>query len=140
MKCALPAFLCACLLLGATTAAPAADEVKSVPGLKKQPNFKHYSGYLQASGSKKLHYWFLESQNNPASDPMVLWMNGGPGCSSDLGLLSEHGPFRVQDDGVTVLINPFSWNTVANMLYLEAPAGVGYSYSDDGNYTTDDDR
>ncbi|KAK7487199.1 hypothetical protein BaRGS_00021551 [Batillaria attramentaria] len=92
------------------------------------------------STSRKLHYWFLESASNPKSDPVVLWMNGGPGCSSDLGLLTEHGPFRVEDDGANLMLNPFSWNTVANMLYLEAPAGVGYSYSDDGNYTTDDDQ
>ncbi|KAL8592855.1 hypothetical protein ACOMHN_050683 [Nucella lapillus] len=146
-----------CLLLGAvamtavmvttTTAAnlkfvplsaPAGDQVQNLPGLKKQPQFKQYSGYLQASGTKKLHYWFVESQNNPAKDPVVLWLNGGPGCSSDLGFLTEHGPFRVQHDGATLLDNPFSWNLVSNMLYLEAPAGVGYSYSDDGNYTTDD--
>lgn len=119
--------------------APASDKVQSLPGLKKQPSFKQYSGYLKASGSKKLHYWFVESQNQPQTDPVVLWLNGGPGCSSDLGFLTEHGPFRVQDDGSTLLDNPFSWNLVSNMLYLEAPAGVGYSYSDDGNYTTDDD-
>ncbi|XP_076438729.1 lysosomal protective protein-like [Babylonia areolata] len=139
---------CLLLLFSAATAtpgttvtpdAPAGDEILSLPGLKKQPSFKQYSGYLPASGSKKLHYWFVESQNNPATDPVVLWLNGGPGCSSDLGFLTEHGPFRVQDDGVTLLDNPFSWNLVANMLYLEAPAGVGYSYSDDGNYTTNDD-
>ena len=59
---------------------------------------------------------FVQSQNNPKSDPVVLWMNGGPGCSSDLGMLTEHGPFRVQDDGATLLYNPFSWNTVSGWL------------------------
>lgn len=47
---------------------------------------------------------------------------------------------QVKDDGATLEENPFSWNTVANVLYLESPAGVGYSYSDDRNYTTDDDQ
>ncbi|XP_045192411.2 lysosomal protective protein-like isoform X2 [Mercenaria mercenaria] len=120
--------------------APETDRVVSLPGLKQQPSWKHYSGYLKASGTKRLHYWLIESANKPSTDPLVLWMNGGPGCSSDLGLLTEHGPFRIAKDGSGVTINKYSWNNVANMLYLEAPAGVGYSYSDDKNYTTDDDQ
>ncbi|ESO96867.1 hypothetical protein LOTGIDRAFT_159616 [Lottia gigantea] len=114
--------------------------ITELPGLAVQPNFKQYSGYLKASGTKKLHYWFVESQRNPKSDPLILWMNGGPGCSSVLGLLTEHGPFRIMDDGKTVYYNNASWNLLANMIYLEAPAGVGFSYSDDRNYTINDDQ
>nr|XP_020467876.1 lysosomal protective protein [Monopterus albus] len=124
-------------LLGAD-AAPAADEVTYLPGLQKQPSFRHYSGYLSVADGKHLHYWFVESQNNPSSDPVVLWLNGGPGCSSLDGLLTEHGPFLIQDDGVTLQYNPYSWNKIANILYLESPAGVGFSYSDDQKYGTND--
>jgi cathepsin A (carboxypeptidase C) len=116
------------------------DEVTNLPGLSWKPNFRQYSGYLKATGNKLLHYWFVESQGNPKTDPVVLWMNGGPGCSSLDGFLSEHGPFLIADDGQTLQNNLYSWNKVANMLYLEAPAGVGYSYSSDGNYTTNDDE
>ncbi|XP_033755700.1 lysosomal protective protein-like [Pecten maximus] len=129
-----------CFLLCPIHSVPTEDLIVSMPGLKTQPPWKQYSGYLNATGNKKLHYWFLESQNNPHTDPVVLWMNGGPGCSSDLGLLSEHGPFRINSDGKTVYYNSYSWNTVANMIYLEAPAGVGYSYSPDKDYKTDDDQ
>ncbi|XP_069035657.1 lysosomal protective protein [Lepisosteus oculatus] len=128
------------LLLGVlrVQGAPDADEIKYLPGLEKQPGFRQYSGYLNVSGSKHLHYWFLESQKDPAGSPVVLWLNGGPGCSSLDGLLTEHGPFLIQDDGASLKYNPYSWNTIANMLYLESPAGVGFSYSDDKDYVTND--
>ncbi|XP_013883121.1 lysosomal protective protein [Austrofundulus limnaeus] len=132
LLCVLLVLLCEC------AAAPAADEVTFLPGLQKQPSFRHFSGHLDVADGKHLHYWFVESQNKPASDPVVLWLNGGPGCSSLDGLLTEHGPFLVQDDGVTLQYNPYSWNKIANMLYLESPAGVGFSYSDDKNYKTND--
>ncbi|XP_069099611.1 lysosomal protective protein-like [Pleurodeles waltl] len=118
--------------------APAGDEITYLPGLPKQPFFRQYSGYLTVSGNKHLHYWFVESQTDPATCPVVLWLNGGPGCSSLFGLLSEHGPFLIQPDGVTLQYNPESWNQIVHMLYLESPAGVGFSYSDDKNYATND--
>ncbi|XP_011765205.2 lysosomal protective protein [Macaca nemestrina] len=119
-------------------AAPDQDEIQRLPGLAKQPSFRQYSGYLKGSGSKHLHYWFVESQKDPENSPVVLWLNGGPGCSSLDGLLTEHGPFLVQPDGVTLEYNPYSWNLIANVLYLESPAGVGFSYSDDKFYATND--
>nr|XP_055049711.1 lysosomal protective protein-like [Misgurnus anguillicaudatus] len=129
-----------CLLLGVLEVfgAPSADEIKYLPGLQKQPSFKHYSGYLHVADNKHLHYWFVESQKDPAKSPVVLWLNGGPGCSSLDGLLTEHGPYLIQDDGATLEYNPYSWNKIANMLYLESPAGVGFSYSDDKKYTSND--
>uniref|UniRef100_A0A8C1SRZ4 Carboxypeptidase n=1 Tax=Cyprinus carpio TaxID=7962 RepID=A0A8C1SRZ4_CYPCA len=128
------------LLLGVleVSGAPNADEIKYLPGLSKQPSFKHYSGYFSVADNKHLHYWFVESQKDPAGSPVVLWLNGGPGCSSLDGLLTEHGPFLIQDDGATLEYNPYAWNKIANVLYLESPAGVGFSYSDDKKYTTND--
>ncbi|XP_021494136.1 lysosomal protective protein [Meriones unguiculatus] len=119
-------------------AAPDQDEIDCLPGLAKQPAFRQYSGYLKASDSKHFHYWFVESQKDPKNSPVVLWLNGGPGCSSLDGFLTEHGPFLIQPDGVTLEYNPYSWNLIANMLYIESPAGVGFSYSEDKMYVTND--
>lgn len=116
------------------------DEILNLPGLSYKLNFRHYSGYLNASAGKYLHYWFVESQKNPSQDPLILWLNGGPGCSSLDGLLSENGPFHVNPDGKTLYENEYSWNKVANVIYLEAPAGVGFSYDDNQDYSTDDDE
>ncbi|KAG0417473.1 hypothetical protein HPB47_005580 [Ixodes persulcatus] len=111
-------------------------EVTTVPGLTEPYPYKHYSGYLTAGEGRQLHYWFFESHQSPSSDPVLLWMNGGPGCSSLVATVGELGPFRVGDLGLNMTLNPDTW--VANVLFLEAPAGVGYSYDPTGVYVTDD--
>ena len=75
-------------------------------------------------------YWFAESSNDPDNDPVVLWTNGGPGCSGLLGFGTENGPFYIGKEGSPIHHNPYSWNNIANMLYVEIPAGVGFSYTD----------
>ena len=57
-----------------------------------------------------------------------MWFNGGPGCSSMLGFSQEHGPYVMEDGGTTFHYNEYSWNKEVNMLYIESPAGVGFSY------------
>lgn len=119
------------------------DEIESLPGLKDAINFKQFSGYLPADDSdapkKFIHYWFVESQSNATTDPLLLWLNGGPGCSSMLGLFTELGPFELNNDGKALSLNPYSWNKVANVLFLESPSSVGFSYSKSLiNYYTDD--
>lgn len=77
--------------------------------------------------------------DKPSTDPVVIWMNGGPGCSSLIGLFSENGPF-VFDDGETVIKpNPYSWNARANTLYIEQPACVGFSKASTANDGKNDD-
>ena len=52
------------------------DEITKLPGWDHPLPSKQYSGYLQV-GTSNLHYWFVLSENNPATDPVVLWLNGG---------------------------------------------------------------
>ncbi|CAI9765557.1 unnamed protein product [Fraxinus pennsylvanica] len=107
-----------------------ADKILTLPGQPKV-NFSQYSGYVtvDAKAGRALFYYFTESED-PSSKPLVLWLNGGPGCSSiGGGAMTEQGPFRVNPDGKTLWYNKYAWNTVANVLFLESPAGVGFSYS-----------
>ncbi|KAI3771914.1 hypothetical protein L6452_03086 [Arctium lappa] len=108
------------------------DQVKDLPGQNFNVDFAHYAGYVtvnQESG-RALFYWLTEAVEDPASKPLVLWLNGGPGCSSiGYGMAEEVGPFHVEKDGKSLYLNPYSWNNVANLLFLDSPVGVGYSYS-----------
>ncbi|PAA65209.1 hypothetical protein BOX15_Mlig001439g2 [Macrostomum lignano] len=105
--------------------------VEELPRLLFRPNFTQYSGYLTSSsgsgGSRRLFYWLVESSHvDAATAPLVLWMNGGPGCSSVGGLLMTNGPF-LANDRAELERNDFAWNRLANVLYIDSPSGVGLS-------------
>ncbi|KAL6557469.1 hypothetical protein OROMI_017819 [Orobanche minor] len=109
------------------------DLIKSLPGQPKV-NFKQYSGYVTVNQTqgRALFYYLAEADQDSANNtlPLLLWLNGGPGCSSfGYGGMEELGPFRVHSDGKTLYKNDFAWNKAANVLFLESPAGVGFSYS-----------
>ncbi|KAI6162649.1 peptidase S10 serine carboxypeptidase [Pisolithus thermaeus] len=95
------------------------------------PSVKQYSGYLDVTNDKHLFFWFFESRNTPESAPLLLWLNGGPGCSSSTGLFFGLGPCSVSDRGFSTTYNPYSWNTHANIIFLDQPVSVGFSYAED---------
>ncbi|KAK4439921.1 Serine carboxypeptidase-like 31, partial [Sesamum alatum] len=100
--------------------------------------FRHYAGYVTVNekNGRALFYWFYEATTLADQKPLVLWLNGGPGCSSvGYGATQEIGPFLVDSDGHGLKFNSFSWNTEANLLFLESPIGVGFSYTNtSGDY------
>ncbi|KAF8043691.1 hypothetical protein BT93_A1872 [Corymbia citriodora subsp. variegata] len=111
-----------------------ADKIVTLPG-QPEVSFGQYAGYVTVDEKQQraLFYYFAEAEADPASKPLVLWLNGGPGCSSiGVGAFCEHGPFK--PSGNVLLKNDYSWNKEANMLYLESPAGVGFSYSANTSY------
>lgn len=116
--------------------APQSALVTSIPGFTGVFPSKHYSGYvtIDETHGKNLFYYFVVSESKPSEDPVVLWLNGGPGCSSFDGFVYEHGPFNFEaaktDKGFPQLhLNQYSWSKVSNIIYLDSPAGVGFSYS-----------
>ena len=90
-----------------------ADKIAALPGQPPRVNFDQYSGYVTVSElhGRALFYYFVESPYQAASKPLVLWLNGGPGCSSlGAGAFQELGPFRVNPDGKTLSRNRHAWN------------------------------
>lgn len=119
---------------------PTADKVDS---LAQMPDlsFGLYSGYVDIPNTKKsLHYLAALSQNDPLKDPIIVWFNGGPGCSSLLGFAQEHGPYALPDGATTFIRNDYSWNNEANVFYIESPAGVGFSICGDATECVFDDE
>lgn len=88
------------------------------------------SGFLPNSHGDDLFYILLDSRHKPKTDPLVVWLTGGPGCSGEIAIFTENGPFTINhtnEDNLTLLTNPYSWNNQANLLYLDQPAGTGFS-------------
>jgi serine carboxypeptidase-like clade 4 len=101
------------------------------PGMPKDVSaVKEHYGYIPVNPTydANLFYWMFESQKDPANDPVVLWLTGGPGCSSEVAIFFENGPYKINPD-LTLANNPYGWNAFANLLYVDQPADTGFSYA-----------
>ncbi|KAL8150881.1 hypothetical protein V2J09_020689 [Rumex salicifolius] len=91
----------------------------------------HHAGYYRLSHAKdaRMFYFFFESRRRK-SDPVVIWLTGGPGCSSELALFYENGPFHINNN-LSLSWNHFGWDKVSNLIYVDQPTGTGFSYTSD---------
>lgn len=120
------------------------ERVENLPG---QPGvrFQQYAGYVtvHSGNGRALFYWFVQADHKHASElPISFWFNGGPGCSSiGAGAMSELGPFFNKNEGAGLVRNKHAWNKASNIVFVDSPVGVGYSYSNttsDYNYLDDE--
>ena len=127
-------------LIAIIYAYPDADKVTT---LDQMPDisFGLYSGYVGIPDTKKkLFYIAALSQGNPLTDPVIIWFSGGPGCTSLLGFSEESGPYINVVESPGLSKNDYAWNQEANMIYLDNPAGVGYSVCGDPEECKYDDK
>ena len=82
-------------------------------------------GLIPIKNNDDMFYWLFPSRNDADKDPLVIWLSGGPGCSSSLAIFHENGPMSLQN-GEPVK-NDISWNNRANLLYVDQPIGTGFS-------------
>ncbi|KAK7846275.1 serine carboxypeptidase-like 1 [Quercus suber] len=134
------------VLLLSSIATSSKTILDTLPGYPGTLPFKLETGYVAVGeiDDLELFYYFVESQRNPVRDPLVLWLTGGPGCSALSGLLYEIGPLTFDyaafnGSRPTLVQNPYSWTEVANVIFLDAPVGTGFSYShtQEGYYSSD---
>lgn len=107
--------------------------VKNLPGFPGELPFTLETGYITV-GNVEFFYYFVESEGNPRADPLLLYMNGGPGCSGLNGFLYQIGPlkFNITDytGGLPTLIyEQNSWTETASIIFLDGPVGAGFSYA-----------
>lgn len=109
--------------------------IKFLPGFQGPLPFRFRTGYVGVDESEdvQLFYYFVESERNPKQDPLILWLTGGPGCSSASALTIEIGPLyfkQVKYNGTlpTLVLNHNAWTKVASIIFLDLPVGTGFSY------------
>ncbi|KAF8047622.1 hypothetical protein N665_2916s0003 [Sinapis alba] len=110
--------------------------VRYLPGFQDPLPFELETGYIGVGEAEEeqLFYYFIKSERTPEEDPLLIWLTGGPGCSSLSGLLIENGPltFKIEFDSgdiPSLVTTTYSWTKVANIIYLDQPVGTGFSYS-----------
>ncbi|RVW80672.1 Serine carboxypeptidase-like 18 [Vitis vinifera] len=133
------------LLVSSSSVATARSIIKTLPGFPGELPFYLETGYVGVgeNESVQLFYYFVKSQRNPVLDPLVLWLTGGPGCSTLSAFFYESGPvsFNLTYNGglPTLELKEYTWTETLNIIYLDAPVGTGFSYSTtQEGYTMDD--
>lgn len=112
----------------------------TLPGLPEGvADLGHHAGYyrLPNTHDARMFYFFFESRGKK-EDPVVIWLTGGPGCSSELAVFYENGPFTIANN-MSLVWNKFGWDKISNIIFVDQPTGTGFSYSSDDRDTRHDE-
>ncbi|GAB7363810.1 hypothetical protein MBLNU230_g4377t1 [Neophaeotheca triangularis] len=111
---------------------------------------QQYTGYvslppytlapIQQNYSVNTFFWFIEARQTPELAPLTIWLNGGPGSSSMVGLFEEVGPCEVvqtMDGTFGTQARTWGWDRSSNLLFIDQPNQVGFSFDTATNATFD---
>eukprot|EP00270_Netrium_digitus_P004880 TRINITY_DN1629_c0_g1_i3.p1 TRINITY_DN1629_c0_g1~~TRINITY_DN1629_c0_g1_i3.p1 ORF type:complete len:520 (-),score=77.48 TRINITY_DN1629_c0_g1_i3:195-1754(-) len=106
-----------------------AHKITSLLGAPTVSGLSQYSGYLPVDKGKNLFYWLVEYDDIGQKKPLLIWIGGGPGCSSiGYGLFQEIGPWRVSGaDASSLTYQTWGWHQFANVLFIDHPVSTGFS-------------
>nr|XP_015641850.1 serine carboxypeptidase-like 15 [Oryza sativa Japonica Group] len=114
--------------------------ITHLPGFHGRLPFYLETGYIgvEEKTGTELFYYFVESERNPDTDPLVLWLVGGPRCSGFCGVVYEEGPLNFlletyNGSSPRLVYNQYSWTQMASIIFLDSPVGSGFSYARDPN-------
>ncbi|KAL3340474.1 hypothetical protein AABB24_028886, partial [Solanum stoloniferum] len=112
------------------------SKVEYLPGWQGRLPFSLETGYVGIGKDEEvqLFYYFLESESEPTTDPLLVWLSGGPGCSSVIAIVNEIGPIRFVEQVYngsmpSFVLNPHAWTKIANVIFLDQPVSTGFSYA-----------
>ncbi|KAG1324098.1 hypothetical protein G6F62_009291 [Rhizopus arrhizus] len=130
-------FLFALLAITGVICQKAEDyKIKSLPGIDITTlGFSQYAGHIELSkkSNANIFFWMIEQEEKTDPGNVIIWLNGGPGCSSMDGLFLENGPFRVEKN-LSLSINEGGWQNYATNIYVDQPVGTGFSFADSDSY------
>ncbi|KAI7879403.1 alpha/beta-hydrolase [Lichtheimia hyalospora FSU 10163] len=132
---------CALLALASAVAVVSAQKaedykVTHLPGIDSADlTLSQYAGHIELDPRThgNMFFWMIEQTHETNPEKLIIWLNGGPGCSSMDGLFLENGPYRVNPD-MSLNITAGGWQDHATIVFLDQPVGTGLSFVDSDGY------
>ncbi|KAI2623810.1 Alpha/Beta hydrolase protein [Xylaria nigripes] len=109
--------------------------VHALPGAPAGDTVKMHAGHIEITPEHNgnMFFWHFQNKHIANRQRTIIWLNGGPGCSSEDGAMMEIGPYRLKDAD-TLQYNNGSWHEFTNLLFVDNPVGTGFSYVDTDSY------
>ncbi|KKK25347.1 hypothetical protein P175DRAFT_0505062 [Aspergillus ochraceoroseus IBT 24754] len=116
-------------------------EVRSLPdGPSLRPSWAGRLPVPNTEQGNEIFFWLFKAENLKYDDNFIIWFNGGPGCSSLIGLTTGNGPISFDGNSTRLIANPYSWSQFGHVLYVDQPVGTGYSTASQPYAATTNDR